>query len=197
MPHTPKTNTASLTSIEPSVEVKHINNDPTQDAVPHEKTDLPDGVLIASPGLETKSTEAEVNLKLLFQITNVGTEQGLQAFTAAVEKAEAQKRQKGGLPLEYTPLVKSKYTFDLELLFKHILSGSEVEFSLSEDSLEYIATMHKDSRTYVFNLSELLKYANLNHIAISESDDLHYEAYAKTMSAKPGKMGERGFPEQK
>ncbi len=72
------------------------------------------------------------------------------------------------IPLPAGPLVKNGYTSDYEELMKGMLAGDT--FTASVVNQQTIITMNGNS----YNLPEIIKYANLNHLELSDADKAAY-----------------------
>lgn len=72
--------------------------------------------------------------------------------------------------LEYGPLPKNKYTVELENLIKELLKpgGDHISYEKDGDDLLFIF------KEKAHNLTELLKYANLNHLVFDDEDFQNY-----------------------
>jgi hypothetical protein len=84
---------------------------------------------------------------------------------------------KDSFDLEFGPLEKTPETTELEKLFNHIVSGHTVRITSTGDPLEYIASVEHKGIVKPFNISNLLKKADLNHIELKKDQMKKYEQY--------------------
>lgn len=92
------------------------------------------------------------------------------------------------------PLAKTKYTYDLEKLFRYILYEN-VEITPNKEG-ELIATLYENGQSVgQINITETMKYANPNHIVLSKADENRYLQYIKHQShMQPMEANRDKFP---
>lgn len=99
---------------------------------------------------------------------------------AKLSKAKQESPQSEPL-LEYGPLPKSKYTRDLEKLVRYGLQ--KLPTRVKKINNDYIVTVtvgeRRNKTEETFNLSQILKFANMQHVQMNENDLKLYKEYLK------------------
>lgn len=81
--------------------------------------------------------------------------------------------------LAYGPLAKSRHTQDLEKLTRYLLNNIPVEINKRSDNL-YYALVNTSEGIEEYNLSEILQFANPQHIQLFEEDLTQYDQFLST-----------------
>ncbi|MCS5711996.1 RasGEF domain-containing protein [Candidatus Berkiella aquae] len=82
------------------------------------------------------------------------------------------KRVEGSKPLEQGPLVKNIFTKQYEELVKGFLDNSEYTYQVLEMNNNKIGIINMNGKFY--NLNDIMKYANLNHLEFTPEDKEKY-----------------------
>jgi hypothetical protein len=114
---------------------------------------------------------------------------GLVKVFRQAEKIKHTKDEEGRLV--QGPLIRSSYTSELEELFRYIINNQKVECFIKDK--EYILTVYKDGMKKAFNLTLLLRHANLNHITLTPTDLEHYEHYIRKF-ASSSSQPQKSYP---
>lgn len=104
------------------------------------------------------------------------TGQGQKAESLAAEASKAQEKEN---TLAEGPLNKNVHTYRYEQLMHDFLSGEKYTLEKRDDNF-----IVKFGESKEYNVTEILKYANLNHLEISEQDAQSYMAFLATDEAK-------------
>lgn len=79
------------------------------------------------------------------------------------------------------PLPKSAYTYQLEALTRRLLANELFEVVRDGNSM-YMVFENTETGTHTYNLSEIVQYANLSHLALNEDDCKAYQTYVEDNS---------------
>ncbi len=140
------------------------------------------------PNKEINVDRPELDSSVPGAISEVkGGDCSIKGFKNLYEKGDVKNLRKIAIELAKSrshhglmmgPLIKSKATENLFELFEHIMQGHEIHvdtgYDPKSDSLNYIVNVERENKIEQFNLTYLLKYANLNHIEIPNEYHEHY-----------------------
>ena len=126
---------------------------------------------------DEKDVSAEVAKRLFLE--GKGSE-----FQTKVKEIATKAGNDEQVQLESGPLNKNLSTYKYEELMRNMLSGKE--FEAKSENGQVIITFGKDNDKTEYNLTEILKYANLNHVSLSDADT---KAYLELISSDNVKFG--------